>query len=373
MNALPDDFLAGFALPLVSGGELHVGRPLDREDLTALAAEAESPGDTLVRVEALRHARAEASWPTPVNTPLDGPSRRLLLGLHNTLFLGHPERERFTVRESRLEQLCAFARWCLELPAPADEAELVARHTLLCQLPQLTRTDVEVRFWVGRRQFRGQTPPPRLTRWGNLRRVRRLEERVQWLADETLTGEQRALIRALFAASPLTSMLSVTRPFPPLRWQPHVAYLARPRVCRALAYAYLEQGIDVTGPPLARSFWELVALSREGEISRAERATQQAALKLVSNLFYYLVICSCLIDSADRPLEHAGPGGVADDPTASLVGLVALCRRARVLPTVAELADKPIARRVEQQLANALDAVGGDNVDVLCNHLNEAL
>lgn len=367
MSALPDDLLTSFALPLVAGGELHVGRPLDAADLTALAAEAASPGDALVRVESLRMARAQASWLTPVDTPLDGPSRRLLVGLHNTLFLGHPERERWTVRDARLEQLVAFARWCLDLPPPRDEAELVARHTLLCNLPQLTRTDVEVRFWVGRREFRGQTPPARLLRWGNLRRVQRAEERVVWLADTSLTREQRALIEALFAASPLTALLTVTRPFPLLRWQPFLGYLLRPRICRALVYAYLEQGLDRTGPPLARSFWELVAQARESEPSGPQRAARRAALRLLANLFYYVVVCSCLTES-----KESG-GGVGDDPTTSLIGLVALCRRVQALPPPTALGEPQTARRVDQLLAATLEGLGAENVDVLCTHLNQAL
>ncbi|PID38197.1 MAG: hypothetical protein CSA65_00275 [Proteobacteria bacterium] len=364
---LPDEFLSDFALPLIAGGELHVGRPLDVSDLTALAAEAASPGDVLVRVESLRLAHAQASWPTPVSTPLDGVSRRMLVGLHNTLFLGHPERERWTVRAARLEQLCAFIRWCFDVPPPRDEAELVARHTLLCNLPQLTRTDVEVRFWVGRRRFRGQTPPARLLRWGSLRRVQRLEEPVLWLADETLTREQRSLIEALFAASPLTALLTVTRPFPALRWRPFVAYLLRPRVCRALAYVYLQQGLDTTGPALARSFWELLTLASE-ESSQPERAAQRAVLRLLANLFYYLVVCSCLVESNEQ-----SDATTIHDPMASLFGLVALCRRARVLPPPSRLGDEQTAHRVEQLLATTLEGLDGDDVEVLCRHLNQAL
>ncbi|MCK5800312.1 MAG: hypothetical protein KAI47_24145, partial [Deltaproteobacteria bacterium] len=296
---------------------------------------------------------------------------RLLVGLHNILFLSHPEVASWTVRHHRLQDLVAFTQWCLNVPVPLDEAELVARHTILANLTALTRTDVEVRFWVGHRRFLGQEPPRRLLRWPKVRRISRREEQVGWLASGTLSEDQDALLNALFHASPLTALLTVTRAAPGLRWEPLLPYLMRPRVCRVVAHAYLAEGLSRVGPPIARSFWEIVsgleAWDVDGGPERRQRS--QATLRFLADLVYYLYACECLVDA---PTEGSflPKGGEAIE---SLLSILVSAFHVNLLQSPSRLAEPAVAGRLNQLIATGREALSTDTTNALSASLQDAL
>lgn len=111
-----------FLLPLVTGGQVHVGRPLDRKAVAALVAgwastdarkrfaqlgpEELRAGEDLTKARAA-HARTLLLDPRP--PPLDESTLRLGAALHNLLLLSHPafspghdERSRVKLAESAL-------------------------------------------------------------------------------------------------------------------------------------------------------------------------------------------------------------------------------------------------------------------------------
>src|SRR5262249_46018809 len=121
---------------------------------------------------------------------------------------------------------------------------------------------VRVSFWVGRREFRGQVPPARLTAWPRLRRV--VEERTRTsclseLAGDPLGGAEA--VRALLQASPLTNLFTLERAEPVLEvcggeWDSGLergllAALGDPAICRLVIARWLEDGVERAGAAFA--------------------------------------------------------------------------------------------------------------------------
>lgn len=277
-----ESFLERFMLPLLVGGEVEVGEPLDAADLKTLSACCATPdglADVLVPIAAARTRVAEHCWLYPVAVELDEEALRLATGLHNALFLGHPGTQEIFVRRAALDRVVAFSARCLALGAPPTAARLVARHSVLARLVDLERTDVELRFWAGRRTFIGMEPPARLLAWSGLRRVHQRRHTVGWLSSELADG-QRQLVDLVFWHSPLTALLTPERPFPGFSLAGVFPYLAQRDVSRAVCQRYLELGLARVGPVLAREFWRLAAAPTApfGAMTREQRRGLRAAL-----------------------------------------------------------------------------------------------
>lgn len=326
-------FLERFALPLVAGGELHVGRPLDAEDLQLLEAELVIEGAASMAIYAARRHRAARIRLYPVALPLDAPALGALVGLHNLLFLNHPDADRWWTRGKTIGRLRAFTAACLEQP-PATDEELVARHTLLANLPRLTRTDTQIKYWAGTRTYEGMPAPARLLRWRGLRRVREQQFQINILAQSGEVEDDGPLLQRLLRWSPLTDLLSPWRPAPPFSWGAVTPYLRRPSLCRLVCHRYLEQGLDRVGPPLARAFWRLVddeAQERRGE-----------ALRTVIGLVVYLYAATAMVTEAE-----ALPLALPEDPTSSLLSVLMAGAGCGLLPGEAALADPKIDERID--------------------------
>jgi hypothetical protein len=280
-------------------------RALDADDLEALQAETVSPGDELAKLERLRQDVASRLWMHYVDTRVDDDALRLLLGAHNMLYLSHPQSDGATTRSRSRQRVFDSTITALGLPGdaivpPLDEAQLVARHTLLAGLCDLSRVDIEVRFWVGRRQYFGQRPPQRLTYWRGLRNVREIPTTVRWLATP-LCDHQRDLLQRLFSLSPLTDLLNVTRAGPRPKWTTLCGYLQSARVARLVAHHYLQLG-DPAGAALARDFWQLVDEKNDQRLpSRASAAIMMA------QLVQYLYASRCISSEPDARVDLRSP------------------------------------------------------------------
>jgi len=353
---LPETFLREFVLPLVVGGELHVHRPLDAEDLVSLEAEFVTVTEESLEVEQARQAIAAELWLYPVPTPLDRPSLELAAAVHNLLFLSHPGAKRWWVRSSPMRRLVSFTEACLRRPSPPRTGnELIARHTLLGKALEITRTDVEIRFWAGRRRFIGQEPPRRLFRWKELRGVRELRQQVTW-AETELTQEQQQLLQLLLRQSPLTDLLSPGRAFPLFDWLPVAEYLADPRTCRLVCHRYLETGLDQVGPALAQAFWRLV-----------DGGNNQQALQMVSGLVVYLYAATALTTEKKDHMRFD-----ANHPMEALPVVLMVAARCGLVPEPSLLGDG----RVQQRLVDwsGLPAASlGAVADELTHRLGQAL
>ncbi len=231
-------FLATFVRPLVEGGDIHVGEPLEMD--TVLRWESELGGDAAEAAVAIDDARAAAAATLVVRPPallFDAEELRLAAALYDALVLAHPSSEGFTKRRAR-RRLGETAARLATVDAPETRRDLLARHTLLARLYALHRIDTHVSWWTGRADFRGQAPPRRLLLWPSVRRVR--EERAEIPVTDVLAGEARAPLLLLAAATPLTDALALGADNRPrFRWAGKRAILEDPDLARAVAYAWL--------------------------------------------------------------------------------------------------------------------------------------
>lgn len=230
-------FLRTFVRPLVEGGDIHVGEPLELD--TVLRWETELPGDgeAAMAIDDARAAAAAALVVKPPALTFEAEELRLCAALYDALVLAHPASEGFTKRRAR-RRLADTAARLATAGAPETRRELLSRHTLLARLYALHRIDVHVSWWTGRADFRGQAPPKRLLLWPSVRRVR--EERTEIPVTDVLAGEARASLLLLAAATPLTDALALGADNRPrFRWQGKRAILEDPDLARAVAYAWL--------------------------------------------------------------------------------------------------------------------------------------
>jgi len=241
-------FLGSFVLPLVTGGDLHVGEPLELE--TVLRWETELGGSE--EISAIDEARASAAAALVLRPPplvFGADELRLAAALYDALALAHPASEGFTKKRAR-NRLAETARRLATVDPPTGRMDLLARHTLLHRIFSLHRTDTRVSWWTGRADFRGQDPPRRLLLWQGVRRVR--QEHHDIPVASVLSGDARPALHALAAATPLTDALGLTAPHrPPFRWNGKQAILADPELCRTLVYRWLPDSPDQKDEPLA--------------------------------------------------------------------------------------------------------------------------
>jgi hypothetical protein len=239
MKRTLSDFLEQFVLPLVRGGELFVGRPVTPAELVQFEQALPHASVALVAVD---EARSDAIAELVVRPPalvLDADELSLAAALHNLLFLEHPVVDSWVSSSGRLERVRESAQRFAARPAALDRHTLLARHGLLHNLFDITRTDTTVSWWTGSIRYFGQKPPARLTRWRTVRRVRE---------DTTLAGygellgdpDVESVIAELLRLTPLTDLLSHPREGPPLGWEQAVVVLRDPELARAVAYRALK-------------------------------------------------------------------------------------------------------------------------------------
>lgn len=319
MTFVAEQFLAGFALPLVQGGEVHVGRPLDAEDLHTLQTELVITTTESSAVAEARTRRAARLWLYPVPGALTGPELALLAGVHNLLFMSHPRAGSFGVGARGEEQLQSYTRRLLAQQVPQQDEGLVARHTLLGSLSGLTRVDVELSYWAGSYTFEGRRPPARLLRWRGLRRVREARTTVRWV-DTDLSRVQLELLVLALAQSPLTDALTPLRQVPPFSWVRIAPLLQRPALARLVAHRYLELGLERIGPALATALWT--------DARRAAEPGVGPALRTAAGLVGYLYASLALGRGApDEP-----PGVVPGAPEESLAGVLVAAQGCGLVP-----------------------------------------
>ena len=340
-----DAFLGRFMLPMVGGGEVHVGQPLDADDLQQLIEYVGLRDEQVMGIEATCLQRAAELWIFPVQPRLNATALRLTVAAHNLLFLSHPTSARWRVGKRGRGRIEGFIRSCLELPGPASDSELVERHIFLGHVVRIMRMDTEIKFWLGSYNFVGQQPPPRLLRFPQLRRVRESRRRVSWLGSE-LSPTQLELLTLLFWASPLTDLLNPDRLAPPFSWLPVRRYLSSRWVARLVCQRYLERGLPAVVPAMARAFWELTA----GEVSG-----RQEALRTVGALAAHLLALYYL--NRDPTAEETEQL-LAGAPETSLESVLVASSRCGILPTSSSLADTEVAARLDQWIASSQQTLG---------------
>jgi hypothetical protein len=256
------EWLQGFVLPLVAGGDVRVKGVLGPRALDELLRE-RPPAEIELRIAEARYAiAAELACAAPL-PELDQEALTLAVAVSNLLFLSHPQVHGPLIRLARLAEVAAWsAERVLELPAPETPGEHLARHTILHHLFDLGRDDVRVSFWAGRREFRGAEPPPRLLKWQTVRRVREERWRVNAMSEAASDKEQRKIMLALLDASPLSDLLHPIRLEPPLDLAARAPLLGEPQLARAIADRYLQLGFAQLGAPLVGALLALYGAKR---------------------------------------------------------------------------------------------------------------
>lgn len=376
--ARPDlaTFLDTFVLPLVRGGELHVRKPIAVDDVMRMELDLPHASTQAVAVD---DARAAVLSTLVCRVPpilLEGDDLALAAGLHNALFLVHPDADGVTISETMRRKVIETTQALVAQPLTRNRGRVLARHGLLHNVFELTRTDTVVSWWTGRARFLGQEPPSRLTAWKSLRRVREDVTRTGY--DELLGAPEVAPILAmLLRRTPLTQLVSTHAAAPALHWEDAVWLLRDAELARAIAYAAISprgggEPRDVVATParLAAAFEQMI-----------ERNPPAADVRAVAALLVHLgallllgerggrdpVVRSALIAAVLAP-ERAGqrPRGLATFfalPNA----LALLDPRLAAPPGILE--DPILARRWNGVRAQVSEAVGEAVVETLAARL----
>lgn len=261
-------------VPLTAGGELRPVPPIGEGPAVAALADAVQAGDALgeARARRLRVARRLAVVDA-IGDP--GQGEWLMIFAFNDLLQSMNETLPGPFGHDRPHKLLEMALRNVERAGvPANVGEALSRHATFSRLLDVTRIDTEVRWWVGRRVFRGAHPPPRLLAWRSVRRVSVRETSLSLgemgpATEEALPAFEAAL-RCLLAASPLTDLANAGRTALPFRWTGAALSLVCVPAGRLLALRALER---VRSPKVAldalRALPEPIARSATPEAARA--------------------------------------------------------------------------------------------------------
>jgi hypothetical protein len=292
MPGARSSFLSEFVLPLLEGGKVRVGPPIGDRELFKLRSEVLTGSDASQLIERARERIAAELWPFQVNTPFDDDSLAITVGVHNLLFLSHPEADGWKVSAKLLGRVERFTAAISALEPPGAPSELLARHTLLHHLFSLSRTDTELEYWAARHTFSGMEPPRRLSRWPRARRVRQRKQTIVWLEKTELSQGQTVITERLLRASPLTDLLHPLRRQPSFDWARVASYLANPQVSRLVAHRYCEMELSEVGRVLAKAFWHQAASFKP----------DQPSLRTMIGLIWYLFALKLLSGEPEETL-----------------------------------------------------------------------
>ena len=292
-----EQFFRLFVVPLVIGGEMRIGLPVNREEGEFFVMNHHSE-EVKLMLSAVDEARdrtclewTRARLALPILEE-DHETLTLACAVYNLLFMSHPVAERWGAGGS-LEKLAEFTQELLEqVPEPTSLRMAMGYHSLLRGLLELHRTDIEVRWWVGKEEFHGTQPPKRLLYWKSVRRVTEHRQRTSWLSFP-LNEHQVALWKELLRKSPLTNLTLLARRWP-LELHDSVCSLEDGDIWRGLCYLYLKEDFTARASELCVAFWYAAgALKQEKRppslpSEGAQLRVGQPALRRMAQLIYHL-------------------------------------------------------------------------------------
>jgi len=292
-----EDFLTGFMLPLVAGGECKIRRPLATQDIAELD---DALAHHSVATTAIDDAREQVLSTLVCRPPamiLEAEDLALAAGLHDALFLAHPRADGWSVTDRQRRKIAETAQILVAQPLSRHRTRVLARHALLHNVFRLTRIDTTVSWWTGRARFLGQEPPSRLTKWRSVRRVR--EERVNVDFDELLAApDVTPVVATLLRRTPLTQLLTSHPAAPALHWEDAVFILRDLELARAVAYELLrpdDPREQILGPArLAAAFEQMM-----------ERAPAEADVRTVAAFLTHLNLLLCAAEVGARDKDRS--------------------------------------------------------------------
>lgn len=367
------EHLRSFVLPLVKGGELHVGAPISppaleemQRDLDSASAEQVAVDDARIDVAALLVCR-----PPPLI--LEPEDLALTVGLYNALAANHPRTDSVLVTEKQRRRVLDAALTMVSQPLTQNRQRVIGRHALLHNLFRLERTDVTISWWTGSARYFGQPPPARLTAWRSVRRVQ--EDVITVGFDELLaTPEIAPVIATLLRRTPLTQLLSTHRSAPPLHWEDAVFALRDTELARAVAYRLLPES------PSRDHLFGVARLSSAFE-QMLERAPSRSDVCAVAAFLCHLNALFCLGELHTREPHAKSPlvaAALSTDQAGQrprgLATLLALPQALAVVePALAEppgLAAEPkLLARWHAHRSQVVEALGRPVIDALIGRL----
>ena len=223
-QALCERLFTTFLAPLVVGGPMVPGKPFGGKN--ALSIGARTPGDAnLLSTTHLARVRvARKLAPVDVFEPAPSPDEWALgCALHDVVQSTHPGFDATFYRNGPKRMLQVVEKTLDRIPPPVTAGDALSRHTWFSRMFDLTRQDVEVRWWTGKETFLGTDPPARLLAWPELRRVQQIKT-PRPLMDLPTAGAAVDLdlfvrvVQGLLAKSPLTDFATIGRSSPPFVW-----------------------------------------------------------------------------------------------------------------------------------------------------------
>jgi hypothetical protein len=236
------EFLDRFVHPLVAGGDLHVSAPIAADELQQLTDDLPHASEALVQVDEARTEVLAELVVRPPSLVLDADELALAAAVHNLLFLAHPRAESWVVTGGALDKVTRAAQTFAARPLSINRRKVLARHALLHNVFDITRSDVTLSWWTGSATYFGQRPPSRLMAWRSVRRVRE-ETSLASFEDLLATPEAVPVVGTLLRRSPLTQLLTTHPAAPALHWEDAVFVLRDAELARAIAYAAL-RGVE---------------------------------------------------------------------------------------------------------------------------------
>jgi hypothetical protein len=293
------EFLGQFVLPLVQGGEMRVGKPISIAEIVDFEQGLGYATEELVAVDDARTAVLADVVVRPPALVLDADELHLAAAVHNLLFLCHPRTDSWLVTGRAEQKVIDTSLHFARRPLTGNRTRVLARHSLLHNVFDVTRTDIKLSWWTGSASFLGQRPPSRLKAWRSVRRVR--EETTLARYDELLGSPEIApVITSLLRRSPLTQLLSMGRDGPALQWEDVVFLLRDPELARAISYHAVHAGDTqsmVAAPArFAAAFEQLL-----------ERNPREPDVRTVAAFLVHLNALFAMAETKQRDLKAKSP------------------------------------------------------------------
>ncbi len=289
-------FLERFVLPMVAGGDLHVGAPIDEQMFEELERGLPHASVPLMAIDEARDVVLARLVVSPPAILFGVDELSLAAAVHNLLYLCHPDADGWMVSDSVRAKVVASAQQFAARPRTGNRSRVLARHALLHNFFDISRTDVKVSWWTGSTTFHGQPTPHRLLRWEQVRRVSQ-EETTVGFRDLFVGAEVAAVIGTLLRRSPLSQLLLNSPITPHLHWEDVVFLLRDSELARVISYSAIvgKSPFEIVETParLAASFDQML-----------ERSPREQDVRTVAAFLSYL---NCLLALDEVHLTEKSP------------------------------------------------------------------
>ena len=240
LGSIAERLFLGFIAPLVTGGEMHPGRPIGGRAALAIGAERTVTDiDRYAHVQLARIRCARKLVPVDRVEDLTESEWGLAACLHDVVQSTHPSLTGVFHGKAPTRLLDLVDLTLARIASPRTAADALSRHTLFSRVLEIARTDTTVSWWVGSSTFLGEVPPERLTAWPELRRVS-VVRTPRTLSELPAHGSAVRAVRfsqvmtSFLNKTPLTDLATMDRAEPPFVWSRETLELVDSRAGRTL-------------------------------------------------------------------------------------------------------------------------------------------